>query len=84
MLQYGKNRTNRPGTRLAPTLVAGLRAGMLAGLGMGLACPATAQDALEEIIVTAQRREERMQETPVSITAWISPTTARPSISTTQ
>ena len=72
MLQYSTNRTNRPGTRLAPTLVAGLRTGLLAGLGLAFACPVMAQDALEEIIVTAQRREERMQDTPVSITAFSS------------
>ena len=70
MLRYSKIEPNRPCGHLAPTLVSGLRAGLLAGLGMGLACPVTAQDALEEIIVTAQRREERMQDTPVSITAF--------------
>ena len=52
MLRYSNLRTNRQGTHLTPTLVAGLRAGMLAGLGLGLACPltATAQEALEEIM----------------------------------
>jgi iron complex outermembrane receptor protein len=49
-----------------------LRAAVLAGLSALLAVgPLPAQEeALEEIIVTAQRREERMQETPVAITAF--------------
>ena len=43
--------------------------------GTGLALPAAAQDkaqssGLEEIVVTAQRREESLQETPISITAF--------------
>ncbi len=64
---------SRPSIHQKPTLIAGLRASVLAGLGLVLASPVSAQDnALEEIIVTAQRREERMQETPVSITAFTS------------
>jgi len=41
----------------------------------GIAMPATAQDSnratgLEEVVVTAQRREESLQETPIAITAF--------------
>ena len=40
----------------------------------GIALPASAQDArasaLEEVIVTAQRREQSLQNTPIAITAF--------------
>jgi iron complex outermembrane receptor protein len=40
-------------------------------LGLAYAIPLTAQEAvLEEVIVTAQRREESLQLTPISVTAF--------------
>src|SRR5689334_13247585 len=39
-----------------------------AGLGYGLAAPLFAQEALDEVIVTARRMEERLQDVPISIT----------------
>jgi iron complex outermembrane receptor protein len=41
----------------------------LGGLMLGLVVPVHAQDTLEEIIVTARKKEERLQEIPLSITA---------------
>ncbi|MBK8991432.1 MAG: hypothetical protein IPM40_06910 [Gammaproteobacteria bacterium] len=51
-----------------PLYAAMLSLGLLSG---GVAAPvATAAEAgLEEVVVTAQRREENLQETPLSITA---------------
>jgi len=50
-----------------------LLAAVIAGCGVG-GLPVLAQDqrsgALEEVVVTAQRREESLQETPISITAF--------------
>ncbi len=40
-----------------------------ATLGIGAAAPAVAQGALEEIVVTAQKREQNLQEVPIAITA---------------
>jgi iron complex outermembrane receptor protein len=45
---------------------------LLAGMTMALpamAAPATGESQLEELIVTAQKREENVQTTPLSITA---------------
>ena len=43
----------------------------LSGLGATAPTPANAQEAmLEEVIVTARRREESLQETPVAVTAF--------------
>lgn len=54
--------------QLKPLYAAMLSLGLLSG---GVAAPvATAAEAgLEEVVVTAQRREENLQETPLSITA---------------
>ncbi|MCL4780495.1 MAG: hypothetical protein KJ049_09905 [Gammaproteobacteria bacterium] len=46
--------------------------------GLAVAClvvgvpplPASAEDAISEIIVTSRKREERLQEVPLSITAF--------------
>ncbi|HQY70407.1 MAG TPA: TonB-dependent receptor [Pseudomonadales bacterium] len=47
---------------------------LMIAAGGGSAVPALAQDgrasALEEVVVTAQRREESLQDTPISITAF--------------
>ena len=56
-------------TRFAVFCMCGVSA-----LGLGMAMPAAAQDAksgvaLEEIVVTAQKREENLQSVPMSITA---------------
>jgi iron complex outermembrane recepter protein len=47
------------------------RATLLALVSMGLMLPATSwsQDTLEEIIVTASKREESMQDSPIAVTA---------------
>ena len=40
-------------------------------LSFALSVPAQAEDAIiEEIIVTAQKREQNLQETPISVTAF--------------
>ncbi len=39
-------------------------------LWLALVFPATAQTTLEEVVVTAQRREQSLQEVPVSVTAF--------------
>jgi iron complex outermembrane receptor protein len=41
---------------------------LLAGAAAVTAATATAQDMLEEVIVTAQKREERLQDVPISVT----------------
>lgn len=72
MLQHNNFFANPANHSRPDSVAARMRAGLLAGIGLVLAAgPAPAkEEALEEIIVTAQRREERMQETPVSITAF--------------
>jgi iron complex outermembrane receptor protein len=54
--------------QLKPLYAAMLSLGLLSG---GVAAPVAtaAEAALEEVVVTAQRREENLQETPLSITA---------------
>jgi iron complex outermembrane receptor protein len=45
----------------------------VATLGLGVAAPfplANAQSALEEVVVTAQRREENMQQVPIAVAAF--------------
>ena len=39
-------------------------------IALSAAAPAFAQEGLEEIVVTAQRRETSLQTTPVAITAY--------------
>ena len=48
------------------------RAGTVAILGAALCLPANAQDnsGIEEIVVTARKREENLQDTPVSVTVF--------------
>ena len=43
---------------------------LLSALAITIAFPVYAQSVLEEIIVTAQRREQNLQEVPVSVTAF--------------
>ena len=43
---------------------------LFAILAVSMAAPVYAQGALEEIVVTAQRREQNLQEVPVSVTAF--------------
>ena len=43
---------------------------LLSALAITIAFPVYAQSALEEIVVTAQRREQNLQEVPVSVTAF--------------
>ena len=63
MLRHSKDLASRPGIER--------HAGALAGLALVLAGPLAAQEAiLEEVIVTAQRREASLQVTPVSVTAF--------------
>mgnify|MGYP001099389736 FL=1 len=55
------------------TTAALLRTGSFLALGLAIAGPGLAQDAglaLEEIRVTAQKREESLQDTPISIAAF--------------
>ena len=47
----------------------GLR-GLLALVGVALALPLPAQETLEEIVVTARKREESLQEIPLTITVF--------------
>ncbi len=51
-------------------------AAMAAVVSVGAAMPAAAQEGLEEIVVTAQRRETNLQTTPVAITAYSGDTIA--------
>ncbi|KEQ53194.1 TonB-dependent receptor [Sphingobium chlorophenolicum] len=44
----------------------------LPGLLMGLASPALAQDGVAEIIVTAQKRAENLQDVPIAVSAYSS------------
>ncbi len=53
-------------------------------LGFCLALPAQAQSVLEEIVVTAQYREESLQEVPVAVTAFSSVEVLRAGIESTQ
>ncbi len=53
-------------------------------LSMVLAIPATAQAVLEEIVVTAQYREENLQEVPVAVTAFSADEISRAGIESTQ
>ena len=39
-------------------------------LAISMAFPVYSQSALEEIVVTAQRREQNLQDVPVSVTAF--------------
>lgn len=64
-----------------------LRAALLAGGMLAIAAPAFAQDnavTLEDIVVTAQRRSERLQDVPISITALSSAALDRSGITSTQ
>src|SRR5262245_25111628 len=75
------NRGNREGSMLRTSMnqPIGVKSVALAGLSilaMSASMPAVAQDTpaasgsrLEEIVVTAQKREQRLQEVPVAITA---------------
>jgi iron complex outermembrane receptor protein len=56
--------------RLSLTLSAAVSAALLPLAGAGAADAPAAQDRLEEIVVTAQRREEKLQDVPVSVTAF--------------
>ena len=53
-------------------------------LGAGLALPIQAQSVLEEIVVTAQYREESLQEVPVAVTAFTADEVVRAGIESTQ
>ncbi|WP_395395567.1 TonB-dependent receptor [Novosphingobium sp. BL-8A] len=46
------------------------RAMLLAGTALGFAAPALAQENADEIVVTARRVEERLQDVPISITVY--------------
>ncbi len=66
-------RVQSPATSLAPAKHTPLALAVLAASTLSL--PATAQDratALEEVVVTAQRRETMLQETPIAVTAFTS------------
>src|ERR1700724_3300151 len=54
----------------ASALCGGLLAARLAGNERRAVAQQTKTAGLEEITVTAQRREERLQDTPISITAF--------------
>ena len=57
-----------PGTSSSRLLASIL---FISGLGSMTPSPVAAQEAmLEEVIVTARRREESLQETPVAVTAF--------------
>ncbi|MCB2107132.1 MAG: TonB-dependent receptor [Rhodobacteraceae bacterium] len=63
------------------------RALLLSGVAMSLALPASAQQggmALEEIVVTAQRREQNLSDVPISITAMEGRMLERLNIATTE
>jgi len=47
-----------------------IRALFISALAVLIATPVNAQSALEEVVVTAQRREQSMQDVPVSVTAF--------------
>ena len=47
-----------------------IKAFLLTILAVSISVPAYSQSALEEIVVTAQRREQNLQEVPVSVTAF--------------
>lgn len=47
-----------------------LRAAILAVVGSSLSVPALAQDAIEEIVVTAQRKAESIQDVPIAVSAF--------------
>ncbi|MBM5812319.1 MAG: TonB-dependent receptor [Gammaproteobacteria bacterium] len=49
-----------------------LRAGWACCIGLLLALPLPARAQLEEVVVTARKREEKLQQTPISITAFTS------------
>ena len=60
---------------------------LLAGATLAVAAPAFAQDnatTVEDIVVTAQRRSERLQDVPISITALSSAALDRSGVTTTQ
>jgi iron complex outermembrane receptor protein len=64
-----------------------LKAALLAGGVLAIAAPAFAQDnvtTLEDIVVTAQRRSERLQDVPISITALSSAALDRSGVTSTQ
>ena len=55
---------------LAPITLA-LAAMLAALLALGLSAPATAEESfIEEIVVTAQKREQRLQDTPIAVQAF--------------
>src|SRR5690606_11287197 len=47
-----------------------LRAAILACAGCSLSVPSLAQDAIEEIVVTAQRKAESIQDVPIAVSAF--------------
>src|SRR6185436_10429269 len=55
------------GMRLA--LCSGVAVGLMAGLAPA---PAVAQGTVEEIVVTARKREEALQDVPLAVTAYTS------------
>jgi iron complex outermembrane receptor protein len=64
-----------------------LKAALLAGAMLTMAAPAYAQDqgtTVQDIVVTAQRRAERLQDVPISITALSSEALDRSGITSTQ
>jgi iron complex outermembrane receptor protein len=64
-----------------------LKAALLCGAMLSMAAPAFAQDqgtTVEDIVVTAQRRSERLQDVPISITALSSEALDRSGITSTQ
>lgn len=75
-----RNRSAKPGSLLALLLVTGSSLAMLSPLGAPDAVAQTAAaspqpassggDSLEEVVVTAQRRKENLQDVPVSVEAF--------------
>lgn len=65
----------RVASRHTPSLL--LSQTLLAALTLGTALPGSAQNVLEEVIVTAQKKAENLQETPISLVSMSAETLRR-------